>query len=131
VLIVDDVPLNRDVASELLESAIHADVTAVSSARAALDRHATQVFDLVLMDIQMPVMDGFQAMRAIRSREKRGESPRTPIVAMTAFGASRDHANYEREGFDALLLKPLDRAVMCDALRRALGPERANRLLRA
>jgi CheY-like chemotaxis protein len=130
VLIVDDVPLNRDVASELLESAVHADVTAVSSARAALDRHATQVFDLVLMDIQMPVMDGFQAMRAIRSREKRGESPRTPIVAMTAFGASRDHANYEREGFDALLLKPLDRAVMCDALRRALGPERANRLLR-
>lgn len=111
VLVVDDNETNRMVAVGLLER-FGAEVYSAEDGEEAVDRAAREHFDMILMDCQMPVMDGFTATRAIRNREKTSGSY-TPIVAMTAFSRSEDREACTLAGMDDFLGKP----VKADELR--------------
>jgi two-component system, sensor histidine kinase and response regulator len=105
VLLADDNPTNRKLVELLLGQQRHR-VTAVSNGREAVDQAARKRFDLVLMDVQMPEMDGFQATATIREREQRTGS-HIPIVAMTAHAMAGDRERCLGAGMDAYLSKPL------------------------
>jgi PAS domain S-box-containing protein len=105
VLLADDNATNQRLVELLLEQQRHR-ITTVSNGREAVDRSAKQRFDLVLMDVQMPEMDGFQATAAIRERE-RGTNIHTPIIAMTAHAMAGDRERCLAAGMDAYLAKPL------------------------
>ena len=105
VLVVDDNPINLKVALRNLEK-LGCEVHTAANGREALERSASLELDLVFMDIQMPVMDGFEATRAIRQRE--GDAgPRLPIVAMTAHAMSGYRELCLRAGMDDYVTKPL------------------------
>ena len=79
-----------------------------------------QRVDLVLMDIQMPVLDGYAATRRLRERETRLRLPRVPIVALTANAFDEDAAQSMAAGMDAHLAKPYSRVQLRDLLQRWL-----------
>ena len=116
VLLVDDGPTNRKLVSLLLERA-GATVFTAEHGEAALHMIAEAPFDVVLMDMQMPVMDGYTATRELR---KRGVT--TPVIALTANAMQGDRDTCLEAGCDGYLGKPVDRdqlfAVVADALAR-------------
>jgi CheY-like chemotaxis protein len=81
--------------------------------------HAHQKFDVILMDVQMPEMNGFVATAAIRAAE-RGSSAGTPIVAMTAHAMKGDRERCLAEGMDDYVSKPIDPAILFDVIERVL-----------
>jgi CheY-like chemotaxis protein len=105
VLVVEDDMVNRITIVKHLERLGHRP-QAVSNGEAALETLATQHFDLVLMDIQMPGMDGLETTRRIRSGEDRRIDPRTPIVALTAHAMQGDRMRFLDVGMDSYLSKP-------------------------
>ena len=117
VLLADDNRTNQRLVELLLEQ--YGDrVTAVSSGRDAVARAAEEPYDLILMDVQMPEMDGFEATAAIREREQK-TGVHTPIVAMTAHVMTGDRERCLAAGMDAHLAKPIrpdDLATTIDAL---------------
>ena len=123
VLVVDDVAANRLVARAMLTSAGH-HVTLVEDGSAALTAVQSQEFDLVLMDLQMPVMDGLEATRQIRKLAQ----PRSqvPIIAVTASVLPEQVEACKAAGMDAHLSKPIDREsllrIVADFGRRAMSP---------
>ena len=120
ILLADDVEVNRELAKAVLERQGHRIVEAASG-RAALEAFATGRFDIVLMDIQMPEMDGLQATRAIRQLEETGDLPHTPVVAMTAYAAPEDRERCLAAGMDDYLTKPLKPVAILAALQRHCG----------
>ena len=117
ILLVEDNVVNQEVAVAMLERA-GASTTVAGNGREALALLAEQAYDLVLMDVQMPVMDGLQACRAIR------RDPRLaglPIVAMTAGALPADRQQTAQAGMDDHLTKPIDRATLVSTLLRWLG----------
>ncbi len=106
VLLAEDNLFNQGVTSRMVENLGHAVVIASTGAE-ALEVSARQPFDLVLMDVQMPGMDGLQATAAIRARE-RGTGDHVPIVAMTAFALREDRDRCLDSGMDAYLSKPVE-----------------------
>jgi CheY-like chemotaxis protein len=119
ILLAEDNPVNQRVLLGLLEKHGHAATVAADGrqALAALDRAA---FDLVLMDVQMPVMDGFEATREIRAREQTA-GPRTRVVAMTAHAMKGDRERCLAAGMDDYLSKPVQRAELARVLDWAAG----------
>ena len=103
VLLVEDNPVNQMVASIMLRKWGHTVVTA-DNGQQAVDLFATQPWDLVLMDVQMPVMGGIDACRLIRSQEAPGAH--TPIIAMTANAMESDKDDCLAAGMDAHMAKP-------------------------
>ena len=91
---------------------------AVDDGRQALDALATLEVDLVLMDCQMPEMDGFEATRAIRQRETEGKRPRIPIVAITANVLDGDRELCLQAGMDDYLTKPFTQAQLRTVIER-------------
>jgi CheY-like chemotaxis protein len=87
--------------------------------REAVERAASTSFDLLLMDVQMPEMDGLAATRAIRAAESRDNRKRLPIVALTAEAMPNDRERCLAAGMDDYLVKPLNAQSLCDALERA------------
>jgi CheY-like chemotaxis protein len=81
-------------------------------------------FDLILLDCQMPVMDGFTAAREIRRRESEKGTPRLPVLAVTAWAMQEDRDHCLRSGMDEVLTKPLRPAELADALSRWIGHRR-------
>lgn len=104
VLLVEDNEVNQQVARELLEQA-HLMVTIANHGREAVDMLGRETFDIVLMDVQMPVMDGLTATRLIR-KEKLAQ--KTPIVAMTANAMQGDRDLCLDAGMDDYVAKPID-----------------------
>ena len=105
ILLADDHPINQKVAAGLLERMGHA-VTVVADGRAALQAWREGRFDLILMDIQMPEMDGFETLAAIRAIEQQSGN-HGPIVALTAHAMSGDRERCLKAGFDEYLSKPI------------------------
>ncbi|MCL2118938.1 MAG: ATP-binding protein [Planctomycetaceae bacterium] len=106
VLLVEDNKINQIVASEMLQL-LGIEVTVVDNGQKAVDAIKQQDFDLVLMDIQMPVMDGHTATRAIRLLDKQGVNE-LPIIAMTANAMDIDFKLSHEAGMNSHLSKPID-----------------------
>lgn len=117
VLVVDDNKMNLDVMSMLLESLGVCYKTA-ENGQQALDLFVKEVFDLILMDCQMPVMDGFQATKAIRSEEGATGKKPTPIVAMTANALAKDREKAFELGMDDYLTKPVTIESVTEVLKK-------------
>ncbi len=117
VLVVDDNPINLKVASRTLEK-LGCAVSMVGNGAEAVEWVAQHELDVVFMDIQMPVMDGFEATRAIRAKETTG---RLPIVAMTAHAMAGYRELCLQAGMDAYITKPLRMADIARALSRWSG----------
>jgi len=105
VLLAEDNSVNQRLAARLLEREGHT-VEVAASGREALDRFAQGRFDLVLMDVQMPDLDGVQATRRIREME-RGSGSHVPIVAMTAQAGETDRQRCLEAGMDGYVTKPV------------------------
>jgi CheY-like chemotaxis protein len=126
VLIVEDNPINQIIAMRAVTGLGYlADVA--SSGEAAIEACSRRAFDVILMDCQMPVMDGYQAAREIRRRER--EAPagsvwgrHTPIVAMTANAVVGDHERCLAAGMDDYLPKPVRIAALSRTLERWYKP---------
>jgi two-component system, sensor histidine kinase and response regulator len=110
VLVAEDNVVNQRVALGLLSRRGHT-VTVVSNGREALDALDRAHYDLVLMDVQMPVMGGFDATAAIRARERR-TGGHVRIVAMTAYAMNGDRERCIAAGMDGYLSKPLDARML-------------------
>jgi len=106
VLLAEDGLINQKVAVNLLERRGHI-VEVAENGRAALEALERELFDLVLMDVQMPEMDGFEATAAIRERE-RETGDHLPIIAMTAHAMKGDRERCLEAGMDEYLAKPID-----------------------
>ena len=105
---------------------LDAEVVVANDGAEALEKIAAAHFDVVLMDCQMPVMDGFTASRRIRERELRdGGSTHLPIIALTANVMAEDQRECALAGMDAHLGKPLDPAGLAACLARFLPPTAA------
>lgn len=120
VLLVEDNPVNQKVAQRFLER-LGCTVEVANHGGEALATLERASFDLIFMDLQMPVMDGFTASRRIREREGRGSTARTPIVALTANAMLGQHERCLAEGMDAFLTKPIDLARLSEVLSRFVG----------
>ena len=124
VLVVDDNAVNRKVAQALLNKLAIAADTADNGSEAVSAVMSGEAYDLVLMDIQMPVMDGLEATRRIRAWEQEEggpDGPHLPIVALTAGAYATEQARCSEAGMDDFLAKPIDREQLSAVLQRWLG----------
>ncbi|HEY7773688.1 MAG TPA: response regulator, partial [Marinagarivorans sp.] len=112
LLLVEDIELNQVLAQQLLED-YGATVVVVNNGLKAVNAVQAQAFDAVIMDIQMPIMDGYQATKAIR---KNPAFKRLPIIAMTANVSVDDIAACHQAGMDAHVGKPIDENKLVKAL---------------
>jgi signal transduction histidine kinase/CheY-like chemotaxis protein len=119
VLVVEDNAVNRKLAIALLTRYGYA-VTCVDNGEEALAAMAKGVYDLVLMDCQMPVMDGYTATREWRESERQQGTSRLPIVAMTANAMAGDREKVLAAGMDDYLTKPIQRDQLRDTLQQWL-----------
>lgn len=119
VLLAEDNPVNQLLVQRLLEKRGHSVVVA-STGVEALDILQRENVDVVLMDIQMPEMDGLEATKAIRSRESDGR-PRTPVIALTAHAMKGDREKCLAAGMDAHLSKPIRPAELDEVLEKFMA----------
>ena len=115
ILLVEDIDVNREIALMMLEQFGFEIDTAVNG-REAVDKVAQVAYDLILMDIQMPIMNGYDAARAIR---KTGNN--VPIIAMTANAMPEDIKRAKEAGMDDHIAKPLDLPKMMETIQKQLG----------
>lgn len=120
ILVVEDNELNSEITMEILsESGMTVDAVengAVAVKR--LKRKGVDTYDLILMDIQMPVMDGYEATRIIRNKIRGGSE--IPIIALSANAFERDKINSLRAGMNAHLSKPINADVLCEVIKSNL-----------
>jgi PAS domain S-box-containing protein len=121
ILLADDHPTNRKVVEMMLTGL--AEVISVENGLIAVDAHAAEHFDLILMDMQMPVMDGLTALTEIRRREAAGGLPRTPAIMLTANALPEHVAASRQAGADHHLAKPITAASLFNAIDAALDEE--------
>jgi signal transduction histidine kinase/DNA-binding response OmpR family regulator len=119
ILLVEDNSINQRVASILLEKRGHT-VTVACNGRQAIDLFDEQAFDVILMDVQMPEMDGFEATAAIRTKEK-ATGQRIPILAMTAHAMKGDKERCLDAGMDGYVTKPIKPAALLAEVVAATG----------
>ncbi|MCY4638211.1 MAG: ATP-binding protein [Acidobacteria bacterium] len=120
VLLVEDSVANQRVATGMLEKAKHT-VRVAADGAAAVEACGAERFDVVLMDLQMPRMDGYDATRTIRRREQEQGLARTPIVALTARASMGNEALCLSAGFDGYLPKPYRSRELLDAIAAQVG----------
>ena len=131
VLVVEDNPVNQTVAKRMLEHVGHS-VTVANNGEEALEAIDNRHFDVVLMDVQMPVMGGIEATQAIRAREARrswvlaGDWKPVPIIAMTAHAMEGDREHCLQAGMDDYVAKPVRPEALFAAIERVLGPADAD-----
>jgi PAS domain S-box-containing protein len=119
LLVAEDNAINQKVVRHFLERLGH-EVQLVGDGQAALEALAAQAFDLVFMDVQMPVMDGLQAIATLRAQETNG--PRhLPVVALTAYAMNGDRERFLAAGFDEYLAKPLRLEQLNNVIHRLIA----------
>ena len=125
ILLAEDNAVNQRLAASLLERRGHR-VTIAPNGREALAAMARQAFDVVLMDVQMPEMGGFEATAAIRKKEE-STGAHVPIIAMTAHAMKGDRERCLAGGMDEYLTKPLDSRRLCALVESLVSTSRAPR----
>ncbi|GAA6131643.1 hybrid sensor histidine kinase/response regulator [Halopseudomonas sabulinigri] len=124
LLIAEDNSVNQLVVKTLLEKVGYSlDMTANGVDALAAYRAAPERYDLILMDCEMPVMDGFEATRRIRAHEQREHLPRTPIVALTAHILDSHRLEGMAAGMDDYLAKPVQSETLYSSLKRLIRPK--------
>jgi signal transduction histidine kinase/DNA-binding response OmpR family regulator len=126
ILLAEDNVVNQIFASELLRKAGHR-VTEVGSGVEALEALEAEPFDLILMDVQMPDMDGIEATRRIRAHTLAAVNPHIPIIALTAHALRGDRERFLAAGMDDYVSKPIDSRSLFAALSRVAGGQAADR----
>jgi CheY-like chemotaxis protein len=121
VLAAEDNAVNQLVLKTLLQQ-MGVEPTVVDNGQAAVEAWEAAHWDVILMDVQMPVMDGLTATALIRQAERKCGRARTPIVALTANAMSHQVSQYLAAGMDGHVAKPIDAAALFEALRRAAEP---------
>jgi CheY-like chemotaxis protein len=119
ILLAEDGIINQRVALGFLQPAGH-QVTVAANGREALDALGRAAFDVVLMDVQMPEMDGFEATVAIRQREEKSKQ-HIPIIAMTAAAMKGDRERCLECGMDAYIPKPITASSLFGVMRKFVG----------
>jgi PAS domain S-box-containing protein len=119
VLLVEDNDMNQEIAMELLRS-VGVSAVVANNGREAMDRldEPGAHFDMVLMDIQMPEMDGYEAVRRIRAQARFAD---LPVIAMSAHALMEERKKAQAAGMSDYICKPIDPAVMFDIMRRFYG----------
>lgn len=117
ILLAEDTPINQNVIKSMLENVGHS-VHIVNNGQDALEALGTDSFDLILMDIQMPIMDGVQTTSIIRN--KKDKTARIPIIAMTAFAANEDRERLLNSGMDGYISKPIRPKELQNAITEAV-----------
>jgi CheY-like chemotaxis protein len=117
ILLVEDNLINQQVALGILQIQGY-NVTVANHGREALDAHAQGAFDLILMDCHMPEMDGFEATREIRGRERASPGRHVPIIALTANAMAQDREACLNAGMDDHLSKPFSMLTLQEMLNR-------------
>jgi len=117
VLVVDDAETNRMLLRRFLKDDCFVVAEAVNG-QEALDAIAAAPYDVVLMDMSMPVLDGYAATRALRAREQAAGSPRLPVIALTAHAIAGDEAKCLSAGCDRYVAKPVRRETLLAAIRQ-------------
>ena len=126
VLVVDDHPANRQVIEMILGS-VGIDPVSAENGALAVEAYKAQSFDAILMDLQMPVMDGFTAISLIRRHERETGAARTPIIVVSANVQDEHLAASAEAGADSHLAKPILAPTLLSALEDALdGAEGAS-----
>lgn len=122
VLIAEDEKINQIYMSHLLRNAGH-EVVVASNGREALARLEEQGFDVVLMDVQMPELDGLEACRRIREG-RAGEGTRdVPVIALTAYATPNDNPAHRDAGVTASVTKPTDERKLLALIHELAGSE--------
>jgi CheY-like chemotaxis protein/HPt (histidine-containing phosphotransfer) domain-containing protein len=121
LLLVEDNVINQKVALAML-SGVGCQVDIASNGAAAVEAVATHAYDVILMDCQMPEMNGYEATATIRAMEGAGE--RTPIIAMTAGARPEDRQECLAAGMDGYLAKPVSKPVLLAQVARFLNPKK-------
>lgn len=119
VLLVEDNPTNRQVMGCIL-NLIQAEMISAENGLEGVQAFQKDVFDIVLMDLQMPVMDGYTAIREIRALEARENRPRTPIVVVSANVAAGNVAAARQNGADQHLAKPINVTALLSTIAAAI-----------
>ena len=120
ILVAEDNKVNQVVVKRILEKSGHR-VSIVENGRQALDAIAAETFDLVLMDVQMPVLDGLQATARLRARESAEGLPRLPVVALTAHAMVGDRERCLESGADEYVTKPINAGQLHEVMGNLIG----------
>lgn len=121
VLVVEDNPLNQELVLSYLEETAYA-VTIANNGREGVECFEREHFHVVLMDWQMPEVDGLEATRQIRALERARGAPRTPIIAVTAHALDGDREVCIAAGMDDYIAKPYTMDTLLAALQRWTDP---------
>ncbi len=123
VLLAEDVEMNQILVADMLRAHGH-DVVTAANGREAVELVAREAFDVVLMDVQMPVMDGIEA--TVRIRQLPPPACDVPVLALSANVMAEDMARYKAAGMNGALTKPIDWPKMFEALARHCSPGRSS-----
>jgi signal transduction histidine kinase/ActR/RegA family two-component response regulator len=126
VLAAEDIPTNQLVLKTIMQS-FGVEITMVDNGRLAVEAWLAEPYDLVLMDIQMPEMDGIAATRAIRAAEAEMGRPRTPIIAVSANAMTHQVKEYLAAGMDGHVAKPIELSKLHAAIEAALSGQTATK----
>lgn len=119
ILVAEDNPINQKLITTILEQQGYV-VTKADNGQIAVDLYEKNDYDIVLMDIDMPVMDGISATRVIKEIDRRDKRPFTPVIALTARALAGDRERIIGAGLDAHLSKPVDREFLLQTLEQYL-----------
>ena len=120
VLVAEDNLVNQKVAAGILRRQGW-EVTVASNGRQACDAFLSDRFDVILMDVQMPELDGLEASAFIRDRERQHSLPRTPVIAVTAHASPAQHDQCIAHGMDSVVTKPIDITALMEAIQSAVS----------